>query len=157
MAVYMKLSDIREMLAAALERPVSRQLAHKYSARSDFPAAAMERPLRLWQASAVYDWMTVVYHDSAISRPQRQTKDNSRSRLWRWIKQHGGIKRNVLDYWDPALSTKENRARHCYLDRAWGKGRGMDDLAGEIATVYPEYYIADADDLWVWLGQGDIN
>jgi hypothetical protein len=71
-------------------------------------------------------------------------------RKWIWYGR-GGIKRD-RDYWDSSLRFEENSIGYAWLDRKWGEGVAIDELASEIADNFPWYGIRDADDLREWLG-----
>lgn len=71
--------------------------------------------------------------------------------LRQWIRGNGGLRRDILGHWDPGLTLQENRRMYRFLDKKWGAGRGLDDIAQEIGCAFPEFGITDADSLWDWL------
>jgi len=157
---FYRLSDIRTLLQAGMNRPVSRQLACKYSRRQDFPepvaTVGLTVPERIWSSDVIMEWITNLL-DSLGIREQAEGKDASTApatardaAIYGFIRAKGGIRRDPA-YWDSNLSAKENRRHYRYLDRKHG-GQALDDIATEIAGAFPDSGIVDADTLYEWLG-----
>lgn len=144
-----KLSDVRELLEAALERPVSKQLAHKYTCARHAPETVLAEPIRLWNPDMVHQWIQENILPMVMNRPEEVMTDRDRE-VRAFILASGGITRQPA-YWDNGITAAENRRAYAYLDRK-GARFGLDELAQEIAEVFPDVGITDDDSLWAWLG-----
>jgi len=149
---YFGLKDVREMLELALDKPVTRQLAYRYTLREDFPAVVLTRPCKQWDKSEVFTWLQWFNPEMAEERRQVTVSAELRKAIRKRIMSAGGLKRGP-DYWSEHLTSYENRRTFSYLDRVTG-GVGIDDMAKTIAAEYPESGVYDADSLLLFIQEG---